>query len=86
MNKYDRMFAFNHRSRERKEKKVKVKSPSHVQLSVTPWTVVRLLCPPLPEFSQIQVHRISDAIQPSHPLSHPSPPDFNLSQHQGLFQ
>ena len=63
---------------------VVVKSPSHVQLSVTPWTVVRLLCPPLPEFSQIQVHRISDAIQPSHPLSHPSPPAFNLSQHQSF--
>ena len=39
----------------------------------------------LPEFAQIHVHRISDAIQPSHPLSSPSPA-FNLSQHQGLFQ
>ena len=33
-----------------------------------------------------KVHRVSDAIQPSHPLSSPSPPAFNLSQHQGLFQ
>ena len=40
----------------------------------------------LPEFAQTHVHRISDAIQPSHPLSSPSPPAFNLSQHQGLFQ
>ena len=36
--------------------------------------------------SQTQVHQVSDAIQPSHPLSSPSPPTFNLSQHQGLFQ
>ena len=40
----------------------------------------------LPEFIQTHVHRVSDAIQPSHPLSSPSPPAFNLSQHQGLFQ
>ena len=33
-----------------------------------------------------QTHRVGDAIQPSHPLSSPSPPTFNLSQHQGLFQ
>ena len=40
----------------------------------------------LPEFTQIHVLWVSDAIQPSHPLSSPSPPAFNLSQHQGLFQ
>ena len=40
----------------------------------------------LPEFAQTQVHRVGDAIQPSHPLLSPSPPAFNLSQHQGLFQ
>ena len=40
----------------------------------------------LPEFTQTHAHRVSDAIQPSHPLSSPSPPAFNLSQHQGLFQ
>ena len=38
------------------------------------------------EFAQTHVHWVSDAIQPSHPLSSPSPPAFNLSQHQGLFQ
>ena len=40
----------------------------------------------LPEFTQTHVHWVSDAIQPSHPLSSPSPPTFNLSQHQGLFK
>ena len=40
----------------------------------------------LPESTQTHVHRVGDAIQPSHPLSSPSPPAFNLSQHQGLFQ
>ena len=38
------------------------------------------------ELAQTHVHRVDDAIQPSHPLSSPSPPAFNLSQHQGLFQ
>ena len=38
------------------------------------------------EFTQTHVHWVSDAIQPSHPLSSPSPPAFNLSQHQGLFK
>ena len=40
----------------------------------------------LPEFTQIHVHRVSDAIQPSHPWSSPSPPALNPSQHQSLFQ
>ena len=40
----------------------------------------------LPEFTQTHVHRVSDAIQPSHPLSSPSPPASNPSQHQSLFQ
>ena len=40
----------------------------------------------LPEYTQNHVHRVSDAIQLSHILSSPSPPTFNLSQHQGLFQ
>ena len=38
------------------------------------------------ELAQTHVHRVSEAIQPSHPLSSPSLPAFNLSQHQGLFQ
>ena len=39
----------------------------------------------LPELTQTHVHQVSDAIQPSHPLSSHFPPTFNLSQHQGLF-
>ena len=53
-----------------------------VRLFVTPWTPVlhHLL-----EFAQTHVHRVSDAIQPSHPLLSASPA-LNLSQHHGLFQ
>ena len=40
----------------------------------------------LPEFTQTHVHWVGDAIQSSHRLSSPSPPTFNLSQHQGLFK
>ena len=39
-----------------------------------------------PELAQTHVHRVGDAIQPSHPLLFPSPPAFNLSQYQGPFQ
>ena len=42
--------------------------------------------PHRPEPAQTHVHQVGDAIQPSHPLSPPSPSTFNLSQHQGLFQ
>ena len=65
--------------------------------SVTQWCLT--LCGPvdcntsgfpvlhhLPEFAQTHVHWVGDAIQPSHPLSSPSPPALNLSQNQGLFQ
>ena len=40
----------------------------------------------LPELTQTHVHQVSDPIQPTHPLSSPSPPAFSLFQHQGLFQ
>ena len=40
----------------------------------------------LPELIQTDVYRVSDAIQPSHPLSSPSPPTFKLYQHHGLFK
>ena len=47
----------------------------------------RLPCPsPTPELTQTCLHLIIDAIQPSPPLLSPSPPTFNLSQHQGLFK
>jgi len=74
----------------------------HIPLSVQFSSVVRscpTLCDPmnrstpglpvhhqLPEFTQTHVHQVSDAIQPSHPLSSPSPPAPNPSQHQSLFQ
>ena len=37
------------------------------------------------DLAQTHVHLVGDVIEPSHPLSSPSPPAFNLSQHQGLF-
>ena len=40
----------------------------------------------IPELAQTHIHQVGDVIQPSHSLSPPSPPAFNLSQHQGLFQ
>ena len=40
----------------------------------------------LPKFTQSHIHRVSDAVQSSHPPSSTSPPTFNLSQHQGLFK
>ena len=40
----------------------------------------------LPEFAQTRAHQVGDNIEPSHPPSSPSPPAFNLSQHQGIFQ
>ena len=47
----------------------------------------RLPCPsPIPELVQTHVHGVGDAMQPSHPLSSPPPPAFNLAQYQGLLQ
>ena len=40
----------------------------------------------LPQLTQTHVHQVSDAVQPSNPLSSPFPPAFSLSQHQGLFK
>ena len=67
-----------------------VQSLIRVWLFATPWTtapqaslsITNSWSPPKP----IHVHWVSDIIQPSHPLSSPSPPALNLSQHQGLFQ
>ena len=66
-----------------------VQSLSRAWLFVTPWNHSMPGLPvhhQLPEFTQTHVHRVSDAIQPSRPLSSPSPPALNLSQHQGLFK
>ena len=54
---------------------------SLVQLFVTPWMPDFPVHHQLLELTQTHVHRIGDAIQPSHPLSSPSVPTFNLSQH-----
>ena len=62
---------------------------SRVQLFVTPWTAATpgfSVLHHLPEIAQTHVHRVGDAIQPSHPLLSPSPTALNLSQHQGLFK
>ena len=63
-----------------------VRSLSPVQLCVAPWTSSGMLGSPvlhyLPEFAQIRVHRVGDAIRPSHPLSSPSP----FLSNQSLFQ
>ena len=66
-----------------------VQSLSHVQIFVTPWTAAHqtsLSISQLPELAQTTVLWVGDAIQWSHRLPSPSPPAFNLSQHQGLFQ
>ena len=73
--------------------------PSSVQFSSVAQSCPKTLCNPMdcstPGFpvhhqllklTQTHVHRVGDAIQPSHPLSSPFPPAFNLSQHQGLLQ
>ena len=62
---------------------------SHVRLFATPRTAkhARPSCPsPTPRAYATHVHWVGDAIQPSHPLSSPSPPAFSLSQHQDLFK
>ena len=65
---------------------------SVAQSCLTLWDPMNRSTPGLPvrhqlqEFTQTHVHRVSDAIQPAHPLSSPSPPAPNPSQHQSLFQ
>ena len=65
-----------------------VQSPSYVQLFGTPMDCSMLGLPVphcLSKFAEVHVHCISDAIQPSHPLTPSSPSALNLSQHQGFF-
>ena len=69
-------------------KTVVVQLPSHIRLFATPLDYSTPGFPVLhylPEFAQTHVHGVSDAIQPSHPLSSPSPPALSHFQHQGLF-
>ena len=67
-----------------------VQSLSCARLIATPWTACSMPSLPVhhqvPESTQTHVHCVGDAIQPSHPLSSPSPPALNLSQHQCLFK
>ena len=69
-----------------------VQFSSVAQSRPTLWDPMNRSTPGLPvhhqllEFTETHVHRVSDAIQPSHPLSSPSPPAANSSQHQSLFQ
>ena len=69
-----------------------IKCCSVTQLCPTLWDPMDYSMPgfsvhhQLPELAQTHVHWVSEAIQPSHPLSSPSPPDLNLSQHHGLFK
>ena len=67
---------------------VVVQSLSPVLHFVTPWTAAcqASLSITNSKLTHTHVHRVGDAIQLSHPLSSPSPPAFNLSQHQSLFQ
>ena len=69
---------------------VSINHLSHSAMSDSLWPYglqhARLSCPsPAPKLAQTHVHQVSDIIHPSHPLLSPSPPAFNLSQHQGLF-
>ena len=82
---------FQHRDGQEAHKKMlsSVQALSPIQLFVTPMDCSTPGLPvhqQLPELTQTDVHWVSDAIQPSHPLSSPSTPTFNLSQNQGLFQ
>ena len=69
-----------------------VQCSSAAQSCPTLWNHMNRSTPGLPvhhqllEFTQIHVHQVGDVIQPFHPLSSPSPPALNPSQHQGLFQ
>ena len=71
---------------------LKVQFSSVTQSCLTLWDSMDCSMPGLPvhpqllELTQTRVHQVSDTVQPSHPLSSPSPPTINLSQHQGLFQ
>ena len=64
-----------------------VQSLSCVRLFATPWTAACQTSLSITNsWSLLKLHWVSEAIQPSHPLLYPSPPAFNLSQHQGLFK
>ena len=84
-------LSFRQKQAKRKTKRIMwISWFSHSVVSYSLWLhglqSARLPCPsPIPRAVQTHVHQVSDAIQPSHPLSSPSPPTFNLSQYHGIF-
>ena len=72
--------------------KISYAAAKSLQSCLTLWYPMNRITPglpvhqKLPEFTETHVHRVGDAIQPSHPLSSPSPPAPNPSHHQSLFQ
>ena len=90
----DLIFTLEHKQVYSGERKL-VQLLSHVRLFVTTWTasgqallsITYSWSSPKPmSIESVMLHWVSDAIQPSHPLSSPSPSAFNLFQHQGLFK
>ena len=65
---------------------VVVQLPNSIRIVAAPWTAVLPVPHHLPEFAQVHVQGVTDAVQPSHPPSPSFPPAFNLSQYQVLFQ
>ena len=61
-------------------------SLSHIQFFVTPWTVARQASLSITNSQSLLKPMSIESVMSSHPLSSPSPPTFNLSQHQGLFK
>ena len=83
------LYILNNNIKSNLKRHSSVQSLSCVQLFATPWTATRqasLSITKSLEFTQTHVHWVGDAIQPSYLLSSPSPPAFNLSQHQGFFK
>ena len=86
------LMAENEEELKRLLMKVKIQFSSVAQSCPTPCNPMNHSMPglpvhyQLPKSTQTHVYRVGDAIQPSHPLSSPSPPALDLSQHQGLFQ
>ena len=89
MKEQDSIIVYHDTHKDKQFQFSSVQSLSCVQLFAIPWTVSTpglLVHHQLLEFTQTYVHRVGDAIQPSHLLPASSLPAFNLSQHQGLFQ
>ena len=94
MNYKSSVFITNNNNKKKNMKMTKTRQFSSVQSFspvlhfATPWTTAHQASLSITnsEFTQTHLHWVDEAIQPSHPLSSPSPLTFNLTQHQGLFQ